>query len=254
MKLNLTMIGWTAAAFLAACLLVRGQPGARPAAETRKEPRTIHTAGTATVKIKPDSARVFFGVQTLTPAVKAAREQNSQKVQKFLEAVLALKIPDLKMKTTNLNVEVVQSQQTDAARLPEIVGYRVTNTFSVLVKDRDAVRLGANASRVLDAALENGANLVQQIVFFKEDEAAIRRDALAKAVEEALANARAIASGARVQVLDTFRLEGQPEFAYGPGQCGLTNTVVIGGPAAGETPVIAGDLEVTCRVSVSCSY
>jgi uncharacterized protein YggE len=254
MKLNFTAIGWTAAAFLAACLLVRGQPASRPEAESRKEPRTIQTAGTATVKVKPDSARVFFGVQTLARTVKAAREENSQKVQKFMEAVLALKVPDLKMKTTNLNVEVVQSHSADAARLPEIVGYRVTNTFSVLVKDQDAVRLGANASRVLDAALENGANVVEQIVFFKEDEANIRRDALARAVEEALANARALASGAHVRVLDTFRLEGQPEFTSGPGQCGLTNTVVVGRAAAGETPVIAGDLEVTCRVSVSCNY
>jgi uncharacterized protein YggE len=138
--------------------------------------------------------------------------------------------------------------------LPEILGYRVTNSLTVLVANADSVILSNSASRVLDTALENGANFVQQIVFFKQDEAVIKRQALTKAVEEALTNAKAIAEGAKVQIADTLSIEGQPEYSYGPGQCGLTNSVVGVASAQGETPLVIGDLEVMCRVNVSCTY
>ena len=122
------------------------------------------------------------------------------------------------------------------------------------MKDKDSIRLGANASRVLDTALENGANSVQRIVAFREDDAEIRCEGLSKAVEVALANAAAIAAGAKTRIKDTFTLQGQPEYTYGQGQCGLTNRIVVAGDGAGDTPVIVGDLEVTIHVSVTCTY
>src|SRR5205807_928672 len=131
---------------------------------------------------------------------------------------------------------------------------RVTNSFTVLVQDKDSARLSSNASHVLDTALENGANSVQQIVAFRHDDAEIKRTALSSAVEAGLANAKATAAGAKVTIVDTFAINGEPEYSYGRGQCGLTNRLVVGGAAEGETPVIVGDLEITIRVSVSCTY
>jgi uncharacterized protein len=250
---------WTAASLalvvvLGTALFLRGQQAGAPAREPKTEKGTINTSGTATLKMKPDAARVFFGVQTIGKTVKAAREENSEKCKKLIAALNALRIPDLKMKTADINVDLVQSGQSDATKLPEVLGYRVTNSFSVLVQDRDAAKLSQNASRVLDTALENGANFVQRMVAFRHDDAEIKRDGLTKAVEDALANARAIAAGAKVHVSGTFALNGQPEYYYGQGQCGLTNTLVAGGEGVGDTPVIVGDLEITIRVSVTCTY
>jgi uncharacterized protein len=253
MKYWIGPIGGTLGLLLAAAVLLHGQGRAEPAADTKKDKRTLHTAGTATIKIKPDAARVFFGVQTIAKTVKAAREENGLKVKKVMDALVDLKIADLKMKTTNLSVELVQSQEP-VVKLPEILGYRVTHTLSVLVSDQNSVKLSSTAARVLDTALENGANVVQQIVVFKQDEAETKRQALSKAVEEALANAKAIAAGAKVQVLDTISIDGPPEYSYGMGQCGLTNSAVVPEAGGGDTPVAVGDLEITCRVSVTCSY
>jgi len=41
--------------------------------------------------------------------------------------------------------------------------------------------------------------------------------------------------------------------SFGQGQCGLANTLVVGGAAVGDTPVIVGDLEIIIRVSVTCT-
>jgi uncharacterized protein YggE len=254
MKLWLAISASAVTALLVSVLFLRGQaPG--EAAGQSKDKRTISTAGAATLKVKPDAARVYFGVQTLAKTIQEARKENNNQSRKAIDALRALNIPDLKMKTADINVQVVYERQHDELHLPKILGYQVTNSFSALVKDKDSIRLGANASRVLDTALENGANSVQQIVAFREDDAEIRREGLSKAVEAALANAGAIAAGAKVRIKDTFTLQGQPEYTFGPGQCGLTNRIVVAGDgAASDTPVIVGDLEVTIRVSVTCTY
>ena len=254
MKLWLTISASAACLFLASVLISRAQaPG--EAADPAKDKRTITTSGAATIKVKPDAARVFFGVQTAAETIQEARKENNKRSRKVIDALRALNIPDLKLKTADINVQVVNERQRDELHLPKVLGYQVTNSFTALVTDKDAVRLGANASRVLDTALENGANFVQQIGAFREDEAEVRREGLSKAVEAALANAGAIAAGAKVKIKDTFTLQGQPEYTYGQGQCGLTNRIVVAGDgAAGDTPVIVGDLEVTIRVSVTCTY
>jgi uncharacterized protein YggE len=241
----------TIAALLLGVVFLRGQPAGQTA-ESKKEKRTITTAGSATIKIKPDSARVFFGVQSIAPSIKEARQDNSIAVKKVMEALKGLQITDLKMKTSNVNVELVQSVRNEA-QLPAILGYRLTNTFTVLVKSDDPQKLSANAGKILDTALENGANIVQQIVFFKEDDLQTRRQALTRAVEAATENAEALAKGAKVRIADTLTIDGQPEYSVGYQQ-GLSNTLAPAAPAGAETPLVAGDLEITCRVNVTCTY
>lgn len=243
--LGLTLGGWA---------LLHGQGGAGADAKKDKDKRTITTAGTAVIKVKPDSARIFFGVQTVAPTVRAAREGSAAHVKKVMDALVALKIPNLKSKTANVHVELIQSRARDELKLPETLGYRVTQSFTVLVKEDDREKLGALAGKVLDTALENGANLVDRIVFFKEDETEVKRQAMTKAVEEAIANARAIAAGGKATIVDTVAMDGQPEYYWGGSA--LSNTAQIGGLGGrgAESQLIAGDIEVTCRVSVTCTY
>jgi uncharacterized protein YggE len=254
MKSWLLATAVAALAVLATTMLLRAQGPAQPAADAKKEKRTITTAGSATLKIKPDSARVFFGVQTIGKTVKSAREENNKLCKKVINALTALKIPDMKLKTSDINIELIQPQANNPTELPPVLGYRVTSSYTVLVQDNDAAKLSGNASRVLDTALESGANFVQQIVAFRRDDAEIKQTALKSAVEAALANAKAIAAGAKVQIRDTFAINGEPEYSFGRGQCGLTNQLIVGGIGDGETPVIVGDLEITIRVSISCLY
>lgn len=250
---------WTAAALalivgLGTALVLRAQQAAVPGAEAKSDRGKITTSGTATLKVKPDAARVYFGVQTISKTVKAAREENSERCKNLIAALNALEIRDLKMKTADINVDLVQSNQHDVTKLPEILGFRVTNSFSVLIQDKDAAKLSANASRVLDTALEKGANFIQRMEAFRYDDAELKREGLAKAVEDAVTNAAALAAGAKVRISGTYSIDGQPDYQYGRGQCGLTNALVVGGGGIGDTPVIVGDLEITIRVSVTCTY
>lgn len=262
MRQTLIASGLAGVILLAGMVLLRGQnvasaPGA--AAEAKKEPHVLRTSGSATVRVKPDAARVFFGVQTSAATIKEARLENNNRVRKVMEALTALKIPDLKSKTSDVQVDILYGR-TDGQQLPPIVGYRISNTFTVLVQDEDQAKLGTLASRVLDAALENGANSVQQIAFLsKEGMNQARRKALTMAVEDALANAKALAAGAKKEQLETFTIDGQPTYRDRPyyGQrnaMAQSANLAIPGSGEGEAALVVGDLEVTCQVNVACTF
>jgi len=254
--------GLAGVVLLLGVVLSRGQnpaPAAGAAAADKKEPRTLRTTGSATVRVKPDAARVFFGVQTSAATIQQARLENNGRVRKMMEALAALKIPDLKMKTSDVQVDIIYGR-VDGAQLPPISGYRVSNTFTVLVQDKDAAKLGMLASRVLDTALENGANSVQQITFLRQDGTTqARRKALTGAVEDALANARALAAGAKQDRVEVLTIDGQPvyrEYPYYRGQNAMVQSTNVAMPegAGSEAALVVGDLEVTCHVNVTCTY
>ena len=230
--------------------LLQGRRAQAQGPEASKEKRTITTSGSAAVRVRPDAARVFFGVQTLATTVKAARTENNARVQKVMASFSALKIPDLKMKSSNVQLELERRRPGGGDLAAEIAGYRVTHTFTVLVQSDDPERLAELANRVLDAALENGANQVEQVVFLKQDQAEARRQALGRAVEEALRNARALAQGAQVAVRETLTIHGEPQYSYGGNQR-LQNSFT---PGEDSPALVAGDLEITCNVSVKCAF
>jgi uncharacterized protein len=250
-----TMAGMGAATFALVGMLAWMGQGARAQGteplERKDDKRTINTNGVGKVRIKPDHARVFFGVQTFASGVKQARGANATTAKQVTDALKALKIPDLKMKSTNLTVELINSE--GEGRVPKILGYRVTNTFTTLVRSEDAERLGPLAARVLDTALESGANMVEQVVFFREDDREAKREALVKAVQDARANAHALAVGADRKITDVINIVGQPDFGYMP-QRMMMNSVqtAVGGDEG--TSLMAGEQEITCTVSVTCSY
>ena len=224
------------------------------AADKDKDKHTLNTSGTASIRVKPDSARVFFRVETYAAKIDGARAENNRVTREILDAIRGLKINNIKMKSANVNIALVTDRHKETAELPKVLGYHLTNTFTVLVEDEDAVKLAENAGRVLDAALEKGATGVDQVVFFKKDLEGVRRQALTKAVEDALANARALAAGAKRNVADVITIHGEPRYFFG-GDMSTQNAMFPANPGGGgPTALVAGDLDVACHVSLTCRY
>jgi uncharacterized protein len=224
------------------------------AVDKAKDRHELHTSGSATIRVKPDSARVFFRVETYETKIETARAENNRLTRQILDAVGKLKIAKLRMKSGNVNIALVIDQRKEPSQLPKVLGYHLTNTFTVLVEDEDAVKLAESAGRVLDTALEQGATGVDQIVFFKKDVEGVRREALTKAVEDALANARALATGANRKVADIITINGEPRYGFaGDMQVQNVNDLLVA-RGGSTTPLVAGDLEVTCNVSLTCRH
>jgi uncharacterized protein len=219
-----------------------------------KDPRKIQTSGSATLRVKPNRARLFLAVETTFPTVKQARAVNKQAVENVITAIQGLRIADLKMKSTNVEMDVVHSKPEKQDILPVILGYRVTYTFTVLVAGEDTEKLASAAAKVLDTALENGANTLQQIVFFRDDLTEIRRQTLTKATEDAVANAQALAAGAKRTVADILNIDSNPEHSFTAVHNPMSNSILAQPAPGNSTELVAGDVEVTCRVSVTATF
>lgn len=214
---------------------------------------TLTTAGTASTQVKPDSARVYFRVESYAADIKTARSENAKSVEAVINALKKLPIANLKMKSADVSVQLVTHRRNDEERLPKILGYHITNAFTVLIENDDTVKLADEASRVMDTALEKGATGVDQIQFFARDLEKARRELLTKAVEDALRNARALASGANRAINEIATIHGQPEYQMEHQNYRQTNNTAIITPGD-STPLVAGNLVLTCSVSVSCKY
>jgi uncharacterized protein YggE len=229
---------------------LHGQPNPAPATK-EKEKRTVTTSGSATIRIKPDSARLFLSVQTSASTIKDARAENAAAFKKVKAALTKLQIADLKMKTADVNLEPEYTRATE--RQPATVsGYRVTNQFTVLITDSDVDKLSSNASRVLDTALQEGVNVVSRVVFFKQDDTAARREVMSKAVEQAVLNAQALTAGVKASVAETVQISDTPVFSWGGND--NVQRAFNTAPGGEETQFVAGDMVVTCRVTVTCTY
>jgi uncharacterized protein YggE len=253
------------ALLVTALFLVRDYITPRPAlaqataeADRDKDKHVLTTAGTGVVRFRPDSARVFLRVDSQASTIQDARSHNNKDVQKVIGALKSLKIPNLKMKSDNITVtEVFERQTPNTERLPKVIGYKVSYYFTTLVEETDTSKLNDYAGQVLDTALANGANNLQQVLVFRKDQTEFRRQALTKAVEDALANAHALAAGAKKVVLDTTTISGEPQYVYFDNNTRLQNTIVqapVGGTGEESTPVMAGELQITCHVNISCRY
>jgi uncharacterized protein YggE len=222
----------------------------------KDDKHVITISGTGTIRIKPDSARLFFTVESYAEQVRVARTDNAARVQKLMKALADLKIDGLKSKSDNINVQQLVDRN-DGRQLPRVIGYHVTNSFTVLVENEDRAKLGTDASRVLDTVLENGGTGVSQITFFKKGAEAekLRRQAMTKAVEDALANGRAVLAGMNRNKLEPLTVSVTPRSYYPDNR--QQNTLqgdFRGGGEDTSTALVAGDLEIRCDVSLTCRY
>jgi uncharacterized protein YggE len=218
----------------------------------------LTVSGSGTVRVKPDSARLFFTVESFAEQVRTARTDNATKVQKIMKALADLNVPNLKSKSDNINVQQLVDR-ANGHQLPRVVGYHIRNSFTVLVENDDRARLGTDASHVLDTVLENGATGVSQITFFMKGVEAeqLRRQAMTKAVEDALANGRALLAGMNRNKLEPLTVSVTPRSYYPDAR--IQNTLLQqAAPQPGgdetSTALVAGDLEFHCDVNLTCRY
>lgn len=255
MKWSNMLIGYSAALVLITVVIVHAQstPGEGPPIAQR---RTIVASGSGTILTRPDSVRIYLGVVTESKTVSAAREENARAVAKVQDAVVALKLPDLKAKTRDTDVSIVKRRARrdlldDDDGNQAIAGYRVSQAFSIVFQSNSVDELAAAAGRILDAALQNGVNEHGDVHFFLADDSGLQREAKTKAVEDAVANAKALAAGAHVKVIEVIEVEDSHRSSR--------NDFIMGSQGAisrrdTESGFAAGDWSITTNVRVVCRY
>lgn len=183
-----------AAAALALCLAAPAGP-----ARADETPRvaTLDMVGQGSVTAVPDMALVTSGVVSDADTASAAMTANSTAMAAVVARVKEAGIEPRDIQTSGFSVQPryaqVKHQSRDEYR-QELVGYRVTN--SVTVRVRDLARLGG----LLDAMVRDGANDVSGVTFLVSDADRLRDEARKAAIADAIRKARLYAEAAGVQL------------------------------------------------------
>ncbi|PKM93682.1 MAG: hypothetical protein CVU84_13950 [Firmicutes bacterium HGW-Firmicutes-1] len=201
---------------------------------------SMELQGEGNVMVVPDVALIQLGVETNNTNLQKAQEENTLRTQQVLTAIGQLGIEEKDLQTIYYNIEK-QYDYIDGKQVDR--GYRVSNILQVTVRNIDLV------GEVVDTAVNNGANVVRGISFEVDDTTYYYQKALNLAVMNAVKKAESIASRMSIQLLHVpFRIT---EESYG--QAPVTNRYFA---ARGdvETPIEAGQTQITARVKVVFSY
>lgn len=184
-----------AAAALVACAPAAAQqpsPGPVPAtvvAGSSAVTPQIVTTGQGETKIAPDRATLEIGVQTRAATAADAGSQNARIQQAVLEALRRIGFANDQLSTSGYNLYPEMTYERSGGR-PRVVAYNATNTVRVDVRDIGMI------GRAIDASLGAGANTISSLSFYSSTIETARREALARAVAAARADAEAIARAA----------------------------------------------------------
>lgn len=238
-------VGVIAAVVLVAALVLGFAASAMgdDATPAGKPARTITVSSTATVKATPDEAVVNFGVRSEDANSAVAFEQNAKDMKAVLDALAAAGVDEKDIQTLNVALD----QRVENRGKPnEHRSFVATNSVQVKILDLDAV------GDVIDAAVQAGADSVNDIRFELSDPNEVRTDALTQAVKGARTKVDALAAAASADVLgvvsineDAFR---QPVYRSAYSHDALLS---FGASEAAPTPIVTPDsLQVSVTVSV----
>ena len=229
-----------AAAALAAAALVTialsgvGRPDAARG-EAAPEPRrdVVTVTGTGKIETVPDRAEASFGVVTRAETAEQAVKDNAEKMNRVIDALREAGVAEKDIRTQELALNPRFEKDRG------IVGYEATNT---VVAASTLETVGA----ALDAAVAAGANRSYGLTLARSDRDGLYRDALAAAVDDASAKAKALADAGGFDVGDIVRVD------EGGGAMPMYDTGAREMAAFEQrTPVMPGTQEIQAIVSVS---
>ena len=206
----------------------------------------ISVSSRGEVKVVPDRANIQISVQTRAATADAAAAENARKQKAVIDALRALKIDAKDIATTGYNV--YPEQRYEPNKEPVIVGYNVINTLSVELKSVDLV------GRAIDAALANGANMINSLQFFASNTDAARQEAIAIAVRKARSDADAAARAAGGTITGLLEINVGSYYAPPPRPIELRAKGAMATTGAVDTPITAGDQTVAVDISTRWQF
>jgi uncharacterized protein YggE len=253
-------------------------------ASAQANERVITVSGSATVFVKPDVVRVHYGVKVTEPSADAVKDVLGKTGAAMDEAVKKLKLTNVKVTSAPVALKQGSSNPNGqaafappgggapAAPMPGIGPFTGVSSHTATITDSDPEKLKTAVDAFVKAIVEGGANTSggddkeqnlefvfpgremssgPKIVLSRSDDSAGRDEALQKAVEKAVRNAKAIAKGlgaTEVKVISVTDEAEKTSEAQSP------FASIYGGESPNAHRTNAGEVEVKVRVIVKCSY
>jgi uncharacterized protein len=210
------------------------------AQQDRPRVPSITVTGEATISAEPDQAQIDIGVVTQARTAPEASKDNSERLTRVMAEVKKLLGKTDEVKTSGY--ALTPTYRYPQGGKPEIVGYSASNTVRIKTTNLDIV------GRLIDSAMQAGANNVNRLMFTLKDEQTAQLEALRAASAKAKTKAEAIAASLGLKIVKiTSVTEGeraiQPIFRQA--------MAARAEAAPAPTPVEPGTVEIRSTVSMT---
>lgn len=203
---------------------------------------TLTATGEGTVLAVPDIAIVTLGVLSEAKTAGEALAANNVNMTKVIDTVKAAGVAEKDIGTSDFSVSPIYRQQAprdDGSEAPpEIVGYRVSNTVRVVIRDF------AKSGEILDKVVSAGANQVNSINFDLSDRVTPADQALRQAIAAATRKATLMADAAGVRLVRVVSVT-----TYDSGPIPMARGEMA--YAIQAVPVMAGQSSVTANATIA---
>ncbi|MFB2779071.1 oxidative stress defense protein [Shewanella mangrovisoli] len=147
----------------------------------------IETMGVSQIQVEPDMAELNVEVAVTAKEAKTAKDNSDAAVAKFIARLTAAGITKEQIQSANLNLQPQYVYAQDKA--PELSGYTASRQITVTIRDL------ARLNTILDSALEEGINRVNNIALKSSKEAEYVAKARQAAIVDAKQKAESLAKG-----------------------------------------------------------
>ena len=206
----------------------------------------VTVTGHGQMSLAPDTAYVTLGLETTGRTVADAQRQNRLVLNKVVERLRALPIENERIQTASFTVSPQYKpppKRSEApAGPPEIIGYIVSTTMTVEVRNLD--RVGS----VIEESLAAGANQFQGLHWTLRDEQQAKLEALKQAASKAREKAAALSEALKVKL--TRLLSATEESHVVRPAPKMARSMMAMEASGGETPVFSGEIKVEATVTL----
>jgi uncharacterized protein YggE len=185
----LALAGLLAAGTIENANVVKAQDLATPEAAMAAGVPTVSVSGHGQVNVSPDTASVSIGIDVIQPTLGEAQEQATAQATTVIEALKAAGIADEDIQTAYFSVNILRDYSENGDPT-QITGFEITNQLQITVRDTDML------GNLLDEAVNAGANSINGVTFYVDDQTAAASEARRLAVEDASTKAEELAAAA----------------------------------------------------------
>ena len=227
--------------FVLLALLLVDSAAAQPVPDRPRVP-AVTVSGEATLFVEPDQAQIDIGVVTQARTAPDASRDNADRSARVLAEVKKILGKGDEVKTSGYSL-TPQYRYPQGGK-PEIVGYTANNTVRIKMAKLDEV------GKLIDSAMQAGANNINRLAFTLKDEEAARLEALKQASTKAKTKAEAIAKSLGLVIVKILSVT-ENERSFQPVLRQMPMARAEMAPAAAPTPVEAGTVDVRSTVSLT---
>jgi hypothetical protein len=200
---------------------------------------SLSVSGSAELDVSPDMVDVFVRVQEDNTDAQAAQQAATDAMNAVIDALESAGYDDVE--TTEFRLQRDERYDPET-RQQEFRGYRAVHVLKVSSDDTSA------AGRIIDLAVDNGANGIDRVEFGLSDaeEERRRQEVLELAAGQARTKAEGLASSLDVTIDEPITIAEQ-QFNFVPYR---SEAVAMDGASGASTQVSPSDVQLSATVNV----